>query len=180
MEPLVPRQGNYRRLISYRKAEAIYDLTCYFCDTYLRRGDRTVDQMIQAARSGKQNIVEGSAASSTGRETEIKLVGVAKASLQELLVDYEDYLRTRGLIQWVDDSPELTVARELGREHNDSAFWLDRVRGDDVLTANTAIVLIRQTDYLLFRQLERLGEQFLDEGGFRERMTRLRRERRGY
>jgi four helix bundle protein len=94
-EPLLPRTGNYRKLLTYQKAEAIYDITYYFCKNYLQRGDRTIDQMIQAARSGKQNIVEGSAASATSKETEIKLVNVAKASLQELLIDYEDYLRTR-------------------------------------------------------------------------------------
>lgn len=94
-EPLLPRTGNYRKLYTYQKAEAIYDITYYFCKNYLLRGDRTIDQMVQAARSGKQNIVEGSAASATSKETEIKLVNVAKASLQELLVDFEDYLRTR-------------------------------------------------------------------------------------
>ena len=94
-EELIPRTGNYRKLISYQKAEAIFDITYYFCHKYLSRGDRTIDQMIQAARSGKQNIVEGSVASAISKETEIKLTSVAKASLHELLVDYEDYLRTR-------------------------------------------------------------------------------------
>jgi len=91
-EPLLPRTGNYRKLLTYQKAEAIYDITYFFCKNFLQRFDRTVDQMVQAARSGKQNIVEGSAASATSKETEIKLVNVAKASLQELLIDYEDYL----------------------------------------------------------------------------------------
>ena len=94
-QPLIPRTGNYRKLFSYQKAEAIYDITYYFCKNYLHRGDRTIDQMIQAARSGKQNIAEGCAASSTSKETEIKLVNVAMASLHELLIDYEDYLPTR-------------------------------------------------------------------------------------
>jgi four helix bundle protein len=92
-ESLLPPGGNYRKLFTYQKAEAIYDITFYFCEKYLRRGDRTIDQMVQAARSGKQNIAEGSAASSTSKEMEIKLINVAKASSQELLLDYEDYLR---------------------------------------------------------------------------------------
>jgi four helix bundle protein len=105
-EELIPRKGNYKALITYQKAEAIYDITYYFCSQYLRRGDRTVDQMVQAARSGKQNIVEGSAASATSSEMENKLVSVAKASLHELLVDYEDYLRTREHRQWEENSRE--------------------------------------------------------------------------
>lgn len=94
-EPLLPRRGNYRALFTYQKAEAIFDITCYFCKNYLQGSDRTVDQMVQAARSGKQNIVEGCAASATSKETEIKLINVAKASLQELLIDCEDHLRKK-------------------------------------------------------------------------------------
>ena len=127
-EPLLPRTGNYRKLLTYQKAEAIYDITYYFCKNYLRWGDRTIDQMVQAARSGKQNIVEGSAASATSKEMEIKLVNVAKASLQELLVDYEDYLRTRNHRQWENDSVELLKMRELGRKHNDTAFYMELVK----------------------------------------------------
>lgn len=179
MEKLVPNQGNYKALISYKKAEAIYDITFNFCSRFLQKGDRTVDQMVQAARSGKQNIVEGCAASSTSSATEIKLLNVAKASLQELLADYEDYLRTRGLRQWEEGSIELLKMRELGRRRNDSAFYREFIetRSDETI-ANMAIVLIKQTDYLLYRQIERLGEKFLREGGFREKMTRLRIEER--
>lgn len=178
-EPLVPRTGNYKKLFSYQKAEAIFDITYYFCKHYLQRGDRTIDQMVQAARSGKQNIVEGSAASATSKETEIKLVNVAKASLQELLVDYEDYLRTREHHQWEDNSIELLKMRELGRKHNDSAFYMTLVKTRPPETiANMTICLIKQTDYLLFRQLQSLGEDFLKNGGMRERMTRMRLERR--
>ena len=178
-EPLLPRSGNYRKLFSYQKAEAIYDITYYFCKNYLQRGDRTIDQMVQAARSGKQNIVEGCAASATSKETEIKLVNVAKASLQELLVDYEDYLRTRNHIQWENSSVELLKMRELGRKHNDSAFYMPlvKVRPPETI-ANMAICLIKQTDYMLFKQLQSLGEDFLKNGGMRERMTRMRLERR--
>lgn len=178
-EPLLPRTGNYRKLLTYQKAEAIYDITYYFCKNYLRWGDRTVDQMVQAARSGKQNIVEGSAASATSKETEIKLVNVAKASLQELLVDYEDFLRTRNHRQWENNSAELLKMRELGRKHNDTAFYMElvKVRPPETI-ANMAICLIKQTDYMLFKQLQSLGEDFLKNGGMRERMTRMRIERR--
>lgn len=178
-ELLLPRTGNYRKLLTYQKAEAIYDITYYFCKNYLRWGDRTIDQMVQAARSGKQNIVEGSAASATSKEMEIKLVNVAKASLQELLVDYEDYLRTRNHRQWENDSVELLKMRELGRKHNDTAFYMElvKVRQPETI-ANMAICLIKQTDYMLFRQLQSLGEDFLKNGGMRERMTRMRQDRR--
>lgn len=178
-EPLLPRTGNYRKLISYQKAEAIFDITYYFCKNFLQRGDRTIDQMVQAARSGKQNIVEGSAASATSKETEIKLVNVAKASSLELLADYEDYLRTREYCQWENDSVEHKKMRELGRKHNDSAFYMKLVKTRPPETiANMAICLIKQNDYLLFKQLQTLGEDFLKYGGMRERMTKMRIERR--
>lgn len=178
-EPLLPRTGNYRKLLTYQKAEAIYDITYYFCKNYLQRSDRTIDQMVQAARSGKQNIVEGSAASATSKETEIKLVNVAKASLQELLVDYEDYLRTRNHRQWENDSVELLKMRDLGRRHNDSAFYIPlvKVRPPETI-ANMAICMIKQTDYMLFKQLQSLSKDFLKNGGLRERMTRMRLDRR--
>lgn len=178
-EPLLPRTGNYRKLYTYQKAEAIYDITYYFCKNYLQRFDRTIDQMVQAARSGKQNIVEGSAASATSKETEIKLVNVAKASLQELLIDYEDYLRTRNHRQWKNDSVELLKMRELGRKHNDTAFYMPlvKVRPPETI-ANMTICLIKQTDYMLFNQLQSLGKDFLKNGGMRERMTRMRLDRR--
>ena len=178
-EPLLPRTGNYRKLLTYQKAEAIYDITYYFCKNYLQRFDRTVDQMVQAARSGKQNIVEGSAAAATSKETEIKLVNVAKASLQELLIDYEDYLRTRNHRQWENNSVELLKMRELGRKHNDSAFYMPlvMVRPPETI-ANMAICMIKQTDYLLFKQLKSISEDFLKNGGMRERMTRMRLDRR--
>lgn len=178
-EPMLPRTGNYRKLYTYQKAEAIYDITYYFCKNYLQRFDRTIDQMVQAARSGKQNIVEGSAASATSKETEIKLVNVAKASLQELLIDYEDYLRTRNHRQWENNSVELLKMRELGRKHNDSAFYMELVKTRPPETiANMAICMIKQTDYMLFKQLQSLSEDFLKNGGMRERMTRMRLDRR--
>ncbi len=178
-EPLLPVGGNYRKLFTYQNAEAIYDITFYFCKKYLRWNDRTIDQMVQAARSGKQNIAEGSAASSTSKQMEIKLVNVAKASSQELLLDYKDYLRTRNHRQWEDGSVEMEKMRELGRMHNDTAFYMPlvRVRPPETI-ANMAICLINQNDYLLFKQIQSLGEDFLKNGGMRERMTRMRIERR--
>lgn len=175
MESLISQRINYKELKSYRKAEAVYDITFEFCRRFLRTGDRTVDQMVQAARSGKQNIVEGCAISSTSSETHIKLLNVAKASLQELLADYEDYLRTRGLRQWESDSVELRKMRELGRLHNDSSFYRELIatRNDETI-ANIAIVLIHQTDYLLYRQLQSAEQAFVENGGFREKMYRVR------
>ena len=166
-------------MLSYQKADVIYCLTYHFVEHYLRRNDRTCDQMIQAARSGKQNIIEGCAASSTSAKTEIKLVNVAKASLQELLEDYEDYLKTRGHRQWEEDSVELLKMRELGTRHNDTAFFMNiaQTRPPETI-ANMCIALIKQADYLLFRQLKRLEQDFLANGGFNERMYRLRSKRR--
>lgn len=178
---LIPRKGNYKKLLSYQKTEVIFEMTYYFCHHYLQRGDRTIDQMVQAARSGKQNIVEGCAASATSNKTEIKLVSVAKASLQELLEDYEDYLRTRGHRQWEEGSKELEAMRRLGREYNDAPFFMNLVQTRPPETiANMAIVLIKQADYLLFRQLQRLADDFLEEGGFNERMMLMRKAKRGF
>ena len=181
MEKLIRPSGNYRKLLSYQKTEVIYEMTYYFCQKYLQKGDRTVDQMVQAARSGKQNIIEGCAASSTSAKTEIKLVNVAKASLQELLEDYQDYLKTRGHRQWEEGSTEWEAMRQLGREHNDASFFMNLCASRPPETiANMAIILIHQADYLLFKQLERIGRDFAEGGGFSERMTRIRKENRGY
>ena len=181
MEKIIRPSGNYRKLLSYQKTEVIYEISFYFCNKYLQKGDRTVDQMVQAARSGKQNIIEGCAASATSSKTEIKLVNVAKASLQELLEDYIDYLRTRGHRQWEEGSAELEVMRQLGREHNDAEFFMNlcATRPPETI-ANMAIVLIKQADYLLYKQLERLEKDFVDQGGFSERMMRVRKEKRGF
>lgn len=175
----LPQKGNYKGLIVYQKAECIYDITFYFANKFFPKGDRTIDQMIQAARSGKQNIAEGSAASSTSRETEIKLTNVAKASLQELLVDYEDYLRVHDLEQWPENDERVDRTRRIGREHNDSAYYREAItsRSDETI-ANIAIVLIKQEDYMLYRLLERLKRDFLENGGIREEMSKARREYR--
>ena len=112
----IPAHGHYRELLSYQKAEVIYDLTYRFCQRFLEKRDRTVDQMVQAARSGKQNILEGSKASGTSKEMEIKLTNVARASLEELLEDYRDYLRTRNHPIWPKDSREALFVRRLGQK----------------------------------------------------------------
>ncbi|MBO4955068.1 MAG: four helix bundle suffix domain-containing protein [Muribaculaceae bacterium] len=153
----------------------IFQITYYFCSHFLTKGDRTIDQMIQAARSGKQNIIEGCAASVTSAKTEIKLINVAKASLCELLEDYEDYLKTRNHTQWEKGSPQYEAMRRLGRNHNDAKFFLDFITTRPPETiANMAIILIKQPDYLLFRQLQRLSDDFIKNGGFSERMLKLR------
>ena len=175
----LPQKGHYNNLVCYKKSEVIFDLTYYFVQKWLSKGDRTVDQMIQAARSGKQNIAEGSAASTTSSETELKLINVAKASLQELLVDYQDYLRVRNLPLWQQGSAAFEQVRKIGREHNDAAFYRQYFgRWTDVQAANVAIILIKQTDYLLFKLIERLKADFLKNGGIREQMSAARRQAR--
>lgn len=172
----LPKRGNYRDLLIYQKAECIYDITYYFAHHYLEKGDRTIDQMVQAARSGKQNIVEGSAASTMSRETELKLTQVAKASLQELLVDYEDYLRVRGLEQWGLDSEKMQQTRAFCRAHSDSALYRAAMPNRSAETiANIALVLIHQTDVLIDKYIEDLKQDFLKNGGVREEMSRARR-----
>ena len=176
----IPPHGGYRKLLSYQKAEVIYDLTFRFCQRFLAKGDRTIDQMVQAARSGKQNIAEGSQAAGTSKEMEIKLTNVARASLEELLVDYQDFLRVRDLPLWPRDSKEAEFVRRLGRTPN-AAYENYRPFCDTrpaEVVANIAICLIHQTNYLLDRQLRRLEADFVREGGLRERMTRVRLQHR--
>lgn len=178
-EALIPQRGNYKKLLSYQKTDVIFRLTYYFCHTYLQKGDRTVDQMVQAARSGKQNIVEGCMASGTSAKTELKLLNVAKASLHELCEDYEDYLKTRGHKQWNEGSKELEAMRRIGREHNDGDYFMQlaETRPPETI-ANMTIVLLKQADYLLHRQIQRLSTDFVQEGGFSERMSRIRKNYR--
>lgn len=173
---LLPPRGDYQTLLSFQKAEVIYDITFRFAHKYLSRGDRTVDQMIQSARSGKQNILEGSKAAQTSKETEIKLTNVARASLEELLADYRDYLRVRDHVIWGKDSKEAQFVRQLGRK-TPHTYELYRefveTRPPEVI-ANIAICLIHQTNYLLDQQIRRLEKDFVQHGGLRERMTRAR------
>ena len=172
----IPPHGGYEHLLSFRKARTVYDGTVRFCERFLEKRDRTRDQMVQAARSGKQNIIEGSQASGTSKEMEIKLLNVARASLEELLEDYRDFLRVRGLPLWDKNNREARFVRRLGN-HKDSSYETYRsfveTRPPDVV-ANILICLIHQTNYLLDQQLRQLEQTFLKEGGLRERMTRAR------
>lgn len=180
VDRIIPPRGDYQTLHSFQKAEVVYDLTFRFAHRFLARCDRTVDQMIQAARSGKKNLLEGSKAGRTSKETEIKLTNVARASLEELLDDYRDYLRVRGHVEWVKDSREALYIRRLGRRIPQSyALYEEFVetRSADVV-ANIALCLIHQANYLIDRQLCRLEQDFLQQGGLRERMTRARLARR--
>ena len=175
-ERFIPAHGGYEGLLSFQKARVVYDATVWFCGKYLRRGDRTIDQMIQAARSGKQNILEGSLASGTSKKTEVKLTNVARASLEELLEDYRDYLRVRGLRLWEKDSREALFVRRLGRS-DDVTYETYRTyietRPPEVAT-NIVICLIHQTNYLLDQQIRQLERAFVTEGGLSERMTKAR------
>ncbi len=169
--PLVRNKGNYKSLICYQKAELIYDITYHFAHTFLQRNDRTIDQMVQAARSGKQNIVEGYGNSAISAELSIRLYNVAKSSLMELLSDYEDYLRTRKHRIWEEYSDEYKAMRQLGSnsENNAKILEISQSRPAEVV-ANMAIILIRQTDYLLYNFIQAASERFSDEGGFSEKM----------
>ncbi len=178
--PIIPPRGDYQTLLSYQKAEAIYDLTFRFAHKYLAKGDRTVDQMIQSARSGKQNILEGSKAALTSKETELKLTSVARASIEELLADYRDYLRVRDHKIWEKNSKEALYVRKLGSQPHQSyetyrSYF--ETRPPEVI-ANIAICLIHQTNYLLDQQLRALEKDFLNQGGLRERMFQARLQHR--
>lgn len=175
MDTFLPKKGNYRALVLYQKAECLYDITYYFAHNYLIKGDRTIDQMIQAARSGKQNIAEGSAAGATSSETEIKLMNVARASFQELLTDYEDYLRVRNLEQWTADDPRSKKTRQVSIKHNDSEFYREAIkkRSDETI-ANIAITILHQEDYMLRKLIERLQDDFVKNGGIKEQMFQAR------
>jgi four helix bundle suffix protein len=173
MRPIIPPHGGYEDLLSFRKARIVYDGTVWFCERYLDKRDRTCGQMVQAARSGKQNILEGSQASGTSKETEIKLINVARASLEELLEDYRDFLRVRGLPLWDKGSREALFVRRLGAKKNASYETYLETRPPEV-GANILICLIHQTNYLLDQLLRQLEKAFVQEGGLRERMTRAR------
>lgn len=175
----IPLTQNYDRLKAYQKSECIYDVTYYFAHRFLGRGDRTVDQMVQAARSGKQNIAEGVEAGATSCETAIKLVNVARASLQELLLDYKDYLRVRNLDLWLPGSDKYEQCRRACMAHNESAFYRKAIAvRTDTAIANIAITLIYQADVLLRGLIERLKCDFVERGGIREEMTRVRLQSR--
>ncbi len=177
---VIPPHGGYRDLKSYQMAEIVYDATVRFCDRFINRRSRTHDQMVQAARSGKQNIAEGSMASGTSKKTELKLIGVARASLEELLLDYQDFLRQRGLQVWGKDDPQAKAVRVLARGSNRSyaTYRPYFEEQSPEISANAAICLIHQTSYLLDQQLRALEQEFLREGGFTERLYRARSQAR--
>lgn len=166
----------WKNLYFYRKSDAIYQLTVEFCKRYMPRyGDRTVDQMIQAARSGKQNIVEGSEDGQTSSEMEIKLLNVARGSLQELRADYQDYLNTRHLKTWSPDSERLRRLREFCHSHNDYSDYAPLLtKMNDEEMANMALTLCHQTDKMMCSYIEKLAERFVTEGGIKERMHAVR------
>ena len=212
MSDLIPKHGGYRKLKSFQVAQLVYDLTVRFCDKYIDRRSRTHDQMVQAARSGVQNIAEGSQASATSKKTELKLTQVARASLEELRLDYEDFLRQRGLAQWERTNPlrqELVDRR--CQTADEVAAWVVEAakkcgpggpggqRGQTAagrpvstestastlstktypeLAANGALVLLTVACSLLDRQVERLAQDFEKEGGFTERLYRVRTAKR--
>lgn len=205
--PLIPNHGGYRKLRSFQVAELVYDLTVRFCDSYIDRRSRTHDQMVQAARSGVQNIAEGSQASGTSKKTEMKLTNVARASLEELLRDYEDYLRQNNLPQWDRSDPRRAdLINRRSKTLEDVAAWARAVKSGQSgpsrpsgqpeppstqstgsapstptfpeITANAAIALITVVCYLLDRQLAAQAAAFQNEGGFTERLYRERRRTR--
>jgi len=178
---LIGPHGGYRGLKSYQNAEIVYDATVAFCDRFVGRRSRTHDQMVQAARSGKQTRAEGSMASGTSRKTELKLVGVARASLEELLLGYEDFPRQGGLALWAKEHPEARAVRRLAyagdRSYGTYRPYVEQSPAE--VAANAVICLIHQTNFLLDRQLRQLGRRFLAEGGFTERLYRARKASRG-
>ena len=180
-EGFIPAHGGYRNLFSFQKAEIIYDGTVYFTNRFYHKYDRTVGQMVQAARSGKQNIAEASMASATSKETEIKLTNVARASLEELQIDYEDFLRTNKLPIWDKNHRLVERLRELNRSVSSSTYETFKnaiEHNSPEICANAMITLIKICTYLLKQQLKQLEAVFIKEGGLRERMTKARIEER--
>jgi four helix bundle suffix protein len=175
--------GGFRELKSYQMAEIVYDATVAFCDRWIGRRSRTHDQMVQAARSGKQNIAEGSMASGTSKKFELRLVSVARASLEELLLDYQDFLRQRNLSLWKKEHPKAKKIRNLAYARDRSYMtYKPYIEGaPPEVAANTLLCLIHQTNFLLDQQLRQLEQQFLKEGGFTEKLYRTRvRARKRY
>ena len=172
----IRQDNNYRTLKAFQKAECIYDVTYYFANKFLAKGDRTIDQMVQAARSGKQNIAEGNIDGVTSKEMELKLTNVNRASLHELLLDYEDYLRVRGLEQWSYNDPRCIQTREFCKRHLESAVYREKIKDrSDETIANIAITLIHQCDVLIKGLIEWQKKNFLENGGIKEEMYRARK-----
>ena len=175
-EHFLPPKGDYKHLIAFQKTERIYDITLYFVENYLPKiGDRTVDQMKQAARSGKQNIAEGNETGTTSTEACIKLVNVAKASLEELLEDYEDYLRVRNISQWGNQHPRFEKMRQYTRSEQIKNNYAEKIKlMNDEEIANLCITLIHQAIYMLHKLLITMQDRFVKEGGIKERMFQSR------
>ncbi len=180
---IIPPHGGYRKLRSFQAAQAVYDATVIFCDRFIDKRSRTHDQMVQAARSGVQNIAEGSVASATSKKTELKLTGVARASLEELLPDFEDFLRQRGLRLWSKDVPRAQAVRQRYRSDQSDVSDASDPYGIRIANAetaaNTLICLANQASFLLGRQLRGLEQAFLADDGITELLYRERQSRRG-
>jgi four helix bundle suffix protein len=181
--------GGFRTLRSFRVTTIIYDATVSFCERFIDKRSRTVDQMVQAARSGRQNIAEGTRAAAVSSQTELRLVNVARASLDELLLDYEDYLRQHALKQWEKDDPQALAVRDVGKQNRSDqsdrsdrsgfsvyAGWLKH--NDPEVVANTIICLIHQANYLLNKQIASLERDFIQSGGYSERLAAARINKR--
>ena len=177
---LLASSGDYHQLICYQKAVIVYDLTYWFCERYMERSkDRTVDQMVQAARSGKQNIVEGITDGAASKESELKLLKVAAGSLHELHEDYEDWLRSHQHPIWAKDSVEMKALWAVGKEHSDSEYFMQLARTrPPQTTANIARGMTEQAIYFLDRLIQSKVKQFVENGGLKEQMYRVRQQYR--
>jgi len=177
---IIPAHGGYRDLQSFQMSELVYDATVKFCDRFISPKSRTHDQMVQAARSGNKNIAEGSQVSGTSKKMELKLVGVARGSLEELLGDYQDFLRQNGLPLWGKEHPMAGMVRRLAYAKNRSyktySSYVEFAPSE--VAGNTIICLIHQTNFLLDQQLRQLEQAFLAVGGFTERLYNVRQAAR--
>lgn len=186
MDKLMPKHGGYRGLKTFQLSRLIFDITIRFCNKFIGIRSRTHDQMVQAARSGTQNIAEGSQASGTSKKTELKLTNVARASLEELRLDYEDFLRQRGLVQWdFNDPRRKDLVRKRLNTADQFALWVkhttEKGLGDIMeIAANGILVLLEIVCKLLDRQIAALADAFQNEGGFTERLYRYRTAARNY
>ncbi len=177
----IPLRNGYENLTVYHVATCIYAITYYFAHTYLTKGDRTIDQMIQAARSGKQNIAEGCIDGDTSKEMQIKLLNAARGSMHELKVDYEDYLLTRGLEHWKATDPRSEQTKAYCKTHNNPADYQRAIQSrNDETICNIALTLIHQYMPMIEGLIERQKRLFLEHGGIKEEMTSARRNHRGY
>lgn len=174
---LIPPHGGYRKLKSYQNAEIVFDLNNIFCERYVKSW-KLREQMEGAGRSGKQNIAEASMDSGISKKTELKLLGISRGSLEELLLDYEDFLRGKGLERWGKDHPIACKVRSMAYLSNRSYRTYEQFLDNPEILANVILCLIHQTNYLLDRQIRSLERDFLEKGGFTERMYRQRQERR--